>query len=185
MKALGALFLIAAAPLAGAGQSTAAAEGAAAQRLTCMLGEEPDQIAKGRGAGQSSDAAEACIAALVRTAQDGRLPDLYRTLLAQLGGDLNLTEKLPVAIGEATLKGDGKLAIGGGKTIDVPPSLAFDAGFTAAYLKDDDRGGDLVGPQLRRVANLCLAVKKDAGTCFSAGYVYGQQAVRSHRAASR
>ena len=155
-----------------------------AQRLTCMLGEEPDRVTQGRRAGKNfiPDAADTCVAVLVRTAHDGHLSDLYRTLLSQLGGSVELAEKLPVAIGNAVMDGDGKVALGNGKDTIVPPPLAFDAGFTVAYLKSDDRVENLDAAKLKLVAESCLSVNKDAGTCFSAGYVYGQQAVRARNA---
>jgi hypothetical protein len=155
-----------------------------AQRLTCMLGEEPDRVTQGRRAGKNfiPDAADTCVAVLVRTAHDGHLSDLYRTLLTQLGGSVELAEKLPLAIGNAVMDGDGKVALGNGKDTIVPPPLAFDAGFTVAYLKSDDRVDNLDAAKLKLVAESCLAVNKDAGTCFSAGYVYGQQAVRARNA---
>ena len=83
----------------------------AAQRLTCMLGEEPDRVTQARRAGQNfiPDAADMCVAVLVRTAHDGHLPDLYRTLLTELGGNVELAEKLPLAIGNAVMDGDGKV----------------------------------------------------------------------------
>jgi hypothetical protein len=159
----------------------ASADAVAAQRLTCMFGEEPDRVAKARRAGQASlpDAADTCVAALVRSAHDGRLPDLYRTLLTQLGGDIGLAGKLPLAIGESALNGDGNMTIGNGKNTIIPPPLAFDAGFTVAYLKGDTRPEELEAAKLKAVAEACLAVDKDAGTCFSAGYYYGAQAFRA------
>jgi hypothetical protein len=165
----------------------ATADAIAAQRLTCMLGEEPDRVAKARRAGQSSvpDAADTCIAALLRTAHDGHLPDLYRTLLTQLGGDIGLAGKLPLAIGESALNGDGNITIGNWKHTIIPPPLAFDAGFTAAYLKGDTRPEELETAKLKAVAESCLAVDKDAGTCFSAGYYYGAYAFRASNTSSR
>jgi hypothetical protein len=152
-----------------------------------MFGEEPDRVAKARRAGQASlpDAADTCIAALVRTAHDGHLPDLYRTLLTQLGGDVGLAGKLPLAIGESALNGDGNITIGNRKNTLIPPPLAFDAGFTVAYLKGDTRPEDLETAKLKAVAEACLAVDKDAGTCFSAGYYYGAYAFRASNTSSR
>ena len=173
---------VAAVPGFGAG-----ADAVAAQRLTCMFGEEPDRVAKARRAGQASfpDAADTCIAALVRTAHDGQLTDLYRTLLTQLGGDIGLAGKLPLAIGESALNGNGNITIGNRKNTIIPPPLAFDAGFTVAYLKGDTRPEELETTKLKAVAEACLAVDKDAGTCFSAGYYYGAYAFRADNASSR
>jgi hypothetical protein len=157
------------------------------QRLTCMLGEEPGSVTEARRAGQYfiPDAADLCVAVLVRTAHDGHLPDLYRKLLTELGGNVELAEKLPLAIGNALLDGDGKVDLGNGKNTIVPPPLAFDAGFTVAYLKGDDRVENMDAPKLKLVAESCLAVNKDSLTCFSAGYTYGQQAVRARNASAR
>src|ERR1700722_19571855 len=111
--------------------TTAPSTAVAEQRLACMFGEETDRVTAGRKAGQQvPDAADTCVAALARTARDGRLADLYRTVLTQLGGRADGYEKLPVAIATAVMDGDGKISLGNGKATDVPPPLAFDAGFT-------------------------------------------------------
>jgi hypothetical protein len=184
-KSLAGFILLLALIASACGDHGFAADGTAAQRLSCMLGEEPNRVAKARRAGRSlPDAADACIAALLRTAQDGRLPELYRFLLGQLGGDARLTGKLPLVIGNAVLDGDGKVQIGNGKVMDVvPPSLAFDAGFTAAYL---DRAGKMeMDPdrvKLKLLVEDCLDVKRAAGACFSAGFMYGAQAFRAQKA---
>lgn len=161
----------------------------AAQRLTCMLGEEPDKVAKGRQAGKNflPDAADTCVAVLVRTAHDGHLPDLYRTLLTELGGDVEEYAKLPLAIKNAVLDGDGKVPIGNGKVMDiVPSSLAFDAGFTMAYLGGYEKfKPDVDDPaQMKLLTGGCLAVQKDAGPCFAAGFAYGAQAFRARNTSS-
>lgn len=157
------------------------------QRLTCMLGEEPGSVTEARRAGQYfiPDAADLCVAVLVRTAHDGHLPDLYRKLLTELGGNVELAEKLPLAIGNAVMDGDGKVALGNGRDTIVPPPLAFDAGFTVAYLKGDTRPEDVDSGKLKTLAESCLAVDKGAQTCFSAGYYYGAQAFRARNTSSR
>jgi hypothetical protein len=74
------------------------------------------------------------------------------------------------------------VALGNGRQIpDVPPPLAFDAGFTVAYLRGDTRAGNADPAQLKLVTEACLAVGKDAGTCFSAGYAQGGRAVGASR----
>ena len=154
------------------------------QRLTCMFGEEPGRVDRERRTGRNSlpDAADICVTALVRTAHDGRLPELYRTLLTQLGGSPDRYETLPLAIGNAALDGNGKVSLGNGKQIpDVPPPLAFDAGFTVAYLKGDARAAATDLTKLKLVTEACLAVQKDAGTCFSAGYAQGGRAINGGR----
>ncbi len=152
-----------------------------AQRMTCMLGEEPDRVTDGRRSGKDfmPDAADTCVAVLVRTAHDGHLPDLYRTLVAQLGGSTESSANLPLAIGKAALDGNGQVALGNGKVIDVPAPLAFDAGFTAAYMKGDTRAGNADPKSLKLLTEACLGVRKDAGTCFSAGYAQGGRALNA------
>ena len=162
----------------------------AAQRLTCMLGEEPDRVTQARRAGQYfiPDAADMCVAALVRTAHDGHLSDLYRTLLTELGGNVELAEKLPLVIANAVLDGNGKVEIGNGKVMDVvPPPLAFDAGFTMAYLGGHEKyKPDVDDPaQLKLLTGGCLAVQKDAGPCFGAGFAQGAQAFRERKVSPR
>ena len=64
-----------------------------------------------------------------------------------------------------------------GKAVAVPPALAFDAGFTAAYVGGAPKKDVANAQQLKAAAEACLAQQQDAGTCFSVGYVYGAQAV--------
>lgn len=157
---------------------TISAEAVAAERMTCMFGEEPGKVAQGRSAGKDflPDAADTCVAALTRTAREGHLPDLYRTLLSQLGGNSGDYAKLPDAIGNAVMNGNGKMPIGDPAT-DVPPSLAFDAGFTVAYQQGSAAKAPAANAaDLKPIAEACLAVKQEAGACFSAGYVYGAKA---------
>jgi len=163
--------------------TTVSSKAVTTQRMTCMLGEEPGRVSKGRLAGEDfiPDAADTCVAVLVRTARDGRLPDLYRTLLAELGGSTGMYQTLPLAIGNAVLDGSGKVAIGNGKVTDVPPPLAFDAGFTVAYLKGDAREQNMDPAKLKLVTEACLDVREDAGTCFSVGYAQAGRALSADR----
>jgi len=103
--------------------ATLSAREVSAQRLTCMFGEEPDRVTERRRTGKNSipDAADTCVAVLVRTARDGHLLDLYRTLLTKLGGNVDTYDKLPLAIGNAVMNGDGKVALGNGKNTIVAP----------------------------------------------------------------
>jgi hypothetical protein len=130
---------------------------------------------RGMGFDFIPDASDSCVAALRRHAKDNRLGEPYKKLLAQLGGNVDLAETMPKAIGGSTLSGDGKISIGNGKAVTATPPMAFDAGFTVAYTTAaPNKPGD---PQkLKSLAESCLAGEKDAGTCFSVGYVYGAQA---------
>jgi hypothetical protein len=59
--------------------------------------------------------------------------------------------------------------------------VAFDAGFTVGYQKGN--GGQAAGAdpaQLKPLAEACLSQQQDLGTCFSAGYMYGQRSVAAH-----
>jgi hypothetical protein len=154
-------------------------EAVSAQRLTCFFGEEPERVAKARRAGQTflPDAADICVAVLVRSARDGKLFDLYRTILREQGGDLALVEQMPMLTGTAALKDADKMTLGNGKAMDVPPTLAFDAGFTVAYLRRDGSKANADPVKLRAVIESCLTVKTDAGTCFAAGYAEGGKAL--------
>ncbi len=150
-------------------------------RRNCALGLEPADVAEDRSEGAyfTPDAADSCVTALARTARDGRLAELYREFLTEMGGSVGGSERWPRAIGAAVLNGNGKVALGNNKAAEVTPALAFDAGFTVAY---QEGGASKVvttdTQQLKIVAEACLGQRQDAGTCFSAGYVYGARVVR-------
>jgi hypothetical protein len=146
-------------------------------RRLCAVGGEPASVAESRkeGAYFTPDAVDSCVAALVRTAHDHRLPDLYRMLVGELGGSAD-HDKLPHAIGATVLHGSAKVAIGNNKAATVTPALAFDAGFTVAYQEGAANRGTADAQQLKTVAEACLDQSQDAGTCFSVGYVYGSRA---------
>jgi hypothetical protein len=150
-------------------------------RESCARGGEPARVAESRsqGAHFTPDAADGCVTALARTARDGRLPELYRKFLTEMGGSVGGSERWPRAIGAAVLNGNGKVAIGNSKAAEVTPALAFDAGFTVAY--QEGSASKVVTTdtqQLKVIAEACLGQHQDAGTCFSAGYVYGARATR-------
>lgn len=156
-------------------------------RQSCALGMEPSHVVESRNGGAyfTPDAADSCVMALVRTAHDNRLTELYAKLLPELGGNAGAAEQLPRVIGAAVMGGNTKVAIGNGKVAEVTPALAFDAGFTVAYQAGDASNGETANSgQLKDIAEVCLAQQRDAKTCFSAGYVYGAQAL-SKRNASR
>jgi hypothetical protein len=152
-------------------------EKASQQRWSCINGKEPSRVKEMREIGFEfiPDASDICVAALQRVAKDQKLDDSYKKILKETSGDLALSETLPRAIGASTLSGDGKVFIGNGKAITATSAMAFDAGFTVAYRSSAPRKpGD---PQkMKALAESCLAGDKDAGTCFSVGYVYGAQA---------
>jgi hypothetical protein len=147
------------------------------QRWVCINGNEPSRVKEARAMGFdfTPDASDSCLVALQRAAKDRTLSEPYKKLLAQTGGSVELSETLPKAIGAAVLNGKGKVSIGNGKAIIPTAPVAFDAGFTVAYISAaPNKAGD---PQkLKSLAESCLAGGKDPGTCFSVGYVYGAQA---------
>lgn len=154
-------------------------------RRTCAMGGEPASVAESRAGGAyfTPDAADRCVTALVRTAHDGRLPELYRSLLAELGGSAEGYQRLPSVIGASVLKDVTKVAIGNGKAMVVTPALALDAGFAAAELEGAARKvGTADARQMKTLAEACLGQKEDAGTCYSVGYMYGAQAFRTRNA---
>jgi hypothetical protein len=159
----------------------------AAERWVCAMGRSPSTVAENRAGGWAffPDAADGCVTALVRTAHDRRLPELYGKLLTELGGSTDGPERLPKAIGAAVMNGSGKVAIGNGRAAVVTPALAFDAGFSVAYNDQAAAKGVADPGQLKALAEACLGQHQDTGTCFSAGYVYGTQAVAEGRTAAR
>ena len=82
------------------------------------------------------------------------------------------------SIGAAVLGNATKVAIGNGKAAVITPALAFDAGFTAAYQEKGDKAPIADAQQLKTLAEGCLGQRGDPGACYSAGYVYGIQAVK-------
>ena len=148
------------------------------QRWICFNGNQPSRVKEMRGEGFAfvPDAADSCVAALQRTATDGKLGDAYKKLLAETGGETDFAGKFPNAIGASVLSGDGKVAIGNRKAITVDPPIAFDAGFTVAYIDGAAKKQGVDPQKLRTLAEACLSNNKDPGTCFSIGYVYGAQA---------
>ena len=154
-------------------------------RWVCAMGRAPTLVSKSRAEGDDfmPDAVDECMAALTRKAHDRGLPELYSKLLTQLGSSTEGYEKLPHAIGTAVMNGSGKAPIGGGKVATVTPALAFDAGFTVAYQEDaGNQPPSVTDAQLRVLAEGCLNQQQDAGSCFSAGYMYGVKALRSQGA---
>ncbi len=158
----------------------------AAQRWVCAMGQEPDSVAEHRAKGASffPDAADSCVTALARSAHDHNLPALYGKLITELGGSSDASERLPHAIGAAVLNNATNVAIGNGKAAVVTPALAFDAGFTVSY--QDGAAKKAVNPErLKTLAEACLNQQQDAGTCFSAGYVYGARAFSGETLSTR
>ena len=149
------------------------------QRWVCAMGGEPGSVVEARASGFSftPDAADSCLTALKRIAQVGDLKKMYSKLAKEVGGTEEGYEQLPRAIGSAALNNRNSITVGGGKGAAVTPALAFDAGFTVAFTERVPDKWTLETKKLREITADCLANKRDAGTCFSAGYLYGAHAV--------
>lgn len=148
-------------------------------RKTCVSGQAPGWVSAKRAhnaAVHFADASDMCIATLSSVGGDRRLLAYYRDWLTGIGGDPGIYAAMPRSIGAAVLNGDGKAAVGNGKAVVVTSALAFDAGFTAAYMSGAPKKEVGNAQQLKTVAEHCLAQQQDAGTCFSVGYVYGARA---------
>ena len=148
------------------------------KRWVCVTGGESGLVseARGEGAAFTPDASDTCLATLTRTARDGNLPQLYGKLATDLGGSTDGSDRLPHAIGAAVLSGKSQVSIGNQKMTDVTQPLAFDAGFTSAYMDSAPDKGAMDQAKLKAIAEQCLNKQGDAGTCYSIGYVYGAQA---------
>jgi hypothetical protein len=149
------------------------------QRWVCAMGGEPDSVkeARANGFAFTPDAADSCVTALRRIAQVGELLSMYAKLAREVGGTEEGYKLLPRAIGSAALANRNSITVGGGKGAAVTPALAFDAGFTVAFTERVPDKWTLETKKLREITADCLANKRDAGTCFSAGYLYGAHAV--------
>ena len=147
-------------------------------RWVCINGLESDRVREARADGLdfTPDASDSCVAALERDARDGQMIYIYQKFLTKIGGSPANAHTLPKAIGNAALSGNGKVYIGNNLATAVTPQMAFDAGFTVAFMESAAKK-TMAADKLKAAAEACAAGKQDAGTCFSVGYVYGSQAV--------
>ena len=152
------------------------------ERWLCINRLEPSRVTEARASGFNftPDAFDSCLAALERNAGDKQLTEIYQKLLLHLGGTADGYQTFPKAVGAAVLSGNGKVIIGNGLSATITPQLAFDAGFTVAYEGAAAKREGVDMQKLKAVAENCLNVQGDAGTCFSVGYVYGSQAIKWH-----
>ncbi|MEA3015185.1 MAG: hypothetical protein QOD42_3730 [Sphingomonadales bacterium] len=158
----------------------APAEDIARDREACANGQQPAAVTRSRSAGAASlpDAADLCVTVLIRTGRDSALMPFYRRLAQRVAGNAAEYGRLPERIGAAVIQQrSDRVAIGAAGTI-VTAALAFDAGFTAAYSKNEGVGAGLPDmASLRPVAERCLAqAEARLGLCYSAGYAYGARA---------
>jgi hypothetical protein len=151
----------------------------APQRWVCAMGKEPESVKEGRAEGDAfmPDAADSCLTALRRIAQVGDLLPMYAKLAKEVGGTEEGYKLLPRYIGSAALANRDSVSVGNGMGALVTPSLAFDAGFTVAYTERVPDKWTSDTKKLKEITEDCLANRRDAGTCFSVGYLYGAHAV--------
>lgn len=103
-------------------------------RSVCAHGSQPQFVKKARNDGDDSfpDAGDLCAAALKRKAQDGRLLELYETLVEDTGVK---PEELFSSIASAAANDKAEVRLGRSGIVHVSPALALDAGYTQASLK--------------------------------------------------
>ncbi len=149
------------------------------QRQSCLFGQEPRRVAERRTAGAyfEPDAADRCIAALMRMGKEKRLTDYFRTMLPAIGGAAEGYATFARTVGAAATSGGGQVSVGGGKAVNVTAQLALDAGFTIAF---EERGklssGTVDDAKLKIATEACLGGQLEAKTCFSIGYLQGSKA---------
>lgn len=158
----------------------------AIDRSNCMAGEMPRIVHRVRenGGEISPDAADQCVAALMRIGAEGNLLKPYEKLVADGHGDSAVTPNLPNAIGGAVVeRASNRVSIGNDRAMSIDAAIAFDAGFTAAYLKGERSAGatpDIA--TLKVLSETCLDRTQDnLGLCYATGYAHGVRAVLGER----
>jgi len=161
---------------------TNSSEAVAEDRQACVSGAQAEatKFTRANGLAGFPDTADYCVMVLIRTGRDGRLLDAYREVVARGKGDEASIPTLPAAIGGALLKQKvDTVSIGHGLVVSIRPALAFDAGFSAAYLAGDrDLSGLPTVTALKAVAERCLDEQEgDLGQCFWSGYAFAARAL--------
>jgi len=164
--------------------TTLPAKKVATQRWVCMKGAETGgdpgivagELSEG---GDFPDVTDLCVAALIRSARDHTLPDLYKELRTTLGVSTDGYETMPMQIGAVALKNGTELDLGGGRAVDIWPSMAFDAGFTVAYQNGAPEQQNVNEARLKEVTESCLRKGQNPQTCYAVGLVYGARAYKA------
>jgi hypothetical protein len=153
----------------------------AIDRGNCMNGRMPSitRMSRKNDGGISANAADLCVAVLVRTGRDGTLVPAYSEIVTRNGGDAARASSLPDAIGGAIItERSDSVPLGNGKAIRIKPAMAFDAGFSAAYLKGETKSAgmpDLV--TLKAISEKCLdQTEANLGLCYATGYAHAVRA---------
>ena len=153
----------------------------AIDRNNCMAGRMPSmtRIARKNDGGISPNAADLCVAALIRTGKESALLAPYKRIVTDGNGDLSVVDRLPATIGGAVVEQQAdSVSIGNGLAMTIDPAIAFDAGFSAAYLKGEKSAPGMPDlPTLKAVSESCLdQTQARLGLCFAAGYAHGVRA---------
>lgn len=145
------------------------------------------------------DAADYCIATLMRTMRDGHLLVPYQEMVfadasknlspsqtAALLLDTAQLEKqgqdpakaLPQQIADAIREGKSSVRLPHGTEITITSGMAFDVGFLGGYSnKGENRPGHFKTPDFAKAAaTRCQTQSGDNKTCFVAGYIHGADA---------
>ena len=153
----------------------------AIDRRNCMNGRMPLIIAdsRKRDGGISPNAADICAAALTRTGKENTLVQAYDDVIARNSGDPVRAASLPDAIGGAIIKErSDNVPLGNSRAIRIKPALAFDAGFSAAYLKGETKSAGMPDlATLKAISERCLGqAEPNLGLCYASGYAHAVRA---------
>jgi len=162
--------------------TTQSADDVAGSRNKCITGAQAEAVAMAREVGLPgyADVSDLCITVLIRTGRDERLLDPYETIMMRHTGATTDAKNLPSWIGGALIEQKSNIApLGNGKGITIDPSLAFDAGFSAAYLKRETTSPPMPdAATLKAISERCLAqAENNLGLCYASGYAHAIQAL--------
>ena len=163
--------------------TTDSAADVAIDRNNCMAGAMPKIIRRVRlhDGGISANAADQCVAALMRIGKENALLVPYEKMVADGGGDRAAIANLPGLIGGAVVdQAADKVSIGNGRAIVLDAAIIFDAGFSAAYLKGETSSPGMPDlATLKSITEGCLDRKEDRlGLCYAAGYAHAVRALQ-------
>lgn len=163
--------------------TVAAPADVAIDRNNCMAGKMPEIVDRLRNSdgGISPNAADLCVAALMRSGTDSVIIEPYDRIVKESGGNPAAAADLPGTIGGAvTSRASDQATIGNGRAIRIDPAIAFDAGFSAAYLKGETSSPGMPDLKtLKTISESCLDQSADQlGLCYAAGYAHAVRALQ-------
>ena len=158
------------------------ADDVAIDRSNCLAGQMPRIVERGRKSGSevTPNAVDVCVAALMRSGADSSLLTPYQKLVADGKGKAEYASGLLGAIGGAVVEqAADKVSIGNGRAMAIDPAIAFDAGFTSAYLKGERSAAGMPDlATLKALSGTCLdRTQSNLGLCYATGYAHGVRAV--------